>query len=322
MRRIKRLESRSARLVAFAGALVIAIGLSLGLSPIWSFRLAGGFIYAMVMISLNILTGYAGQVSFGHSALMGTGAFTGALLASRGAPPLLALASAGLCTAAFAALLGLPAVRIRGLQLAVVTLGYAVLAENFLFRHISRGGAGLAVPRGRLLGLDLRSDRVFALLCLALLVLVYFGDIRLLRTRAGRAFLAVRDDEMVASAAGIDVARYKLMAFSLSGLIAGLAGGLFAYRVESVSAASFPFQLSITFALLAVVGGLGSRPGVVFVSFVFLFVPEVITPLERVFPLVYAIVALVNLGRMPGGVGSLIPGSKTPLARGIRDARS
>lgn len=217
---------------------------------------------AMVGLSMNVLAGYAGQVSLAQAALYGTGAFTlGTLTTNQGVPWIIALPAAGLITAAVALLIGGPALRIRGLNLAIATLGFQFLMQRVVFRSTLFGGAsGVDIEAPEFFGVVVEEYR-FLWVILTVLTLVWFVDRNLTRSKAGRAFFAVRQDEQVAASFGVPVARMKLLAFGISGFYAGLAGALFGTLQGDVSNELFDYVLSIEFLVFAVLGGLGSRAG-------------------------------------------------------------
>ena len=218
-------------------------------------------IFACVALSMNMLTGYLGQLSLGHQAFFGIGAFVAATMVTVNNLPFVAGIVIGGLSGAFAAIiLGGVALRVRGLYLAIVTLAYGLLAENslFLIRSLTGGGAGVTATRPTLFA----TNRQYAYLCLIVLAVLFIFDWRLMKSKAGRAILAIRDDEKVAASFGINVTGYKLLAFVLSGTYAGLAGALFAFQIQNVNAAPFNLALALTFVLMAVVGGLGNRIGV------------------------------------------------------------
>jgi branched-chain amino acid transport system permease protein len=168
---------------------------------------------------------------------------------------------AGLVGAAFALLMGLAALRITGLYLALITLVFGLTLGESLFEveEITRGGGGMPADRPEWLF----DDRDFFYFCLAFLIVACFLDWRLLKSKTGRALLALKENERVAEAFGINVTAFKLLAFVLSGSLAGVAGALLAYRIGIVTASGFGFNLALTFVLMTVVGGLGSRFGVI-----------------------------------------------------------
>ena len=219
-------------------------------------------IFSIVALSMNMLTGYLGQLSLGHQAFFGVGAFVAAtVVTTHGLPFPVALIAGGLSGAVATIILGAVALRITGLYLAIVTLAYGLLAENslFLIRALTGGGAG--VPANRPVGFE--TNARYAYICLGVLAVLFIFDWRLMKTKAGRAILAIRDDEKVAASFGINITGYKLLAFVLSGVYAGLAGGLFAFQIGNVVSSPFNLGLALTFVLMAVVGGLGNRIGVI-----------------------------------------------------------
>lgn len=282
-------------------------------------------IFAIVALSMNILMGYAGQISLGHAAFYGIGAFISGVVVSQVLAPTGGAAqpvveggglmaqidplfrfSAGLVLAgvagAVAALgLGAVALRLRGLYLALVTIAYGALAENTLFKlSIFGGGAGIQAPRPPLFD----SDISYTYLVIAFLAVFLFLDWRLTSSRAGRAIQALRDDERVAASWGINVTGFKLLAFVLSGVLAGIAGGLFAHLILAVNSTEFTLQLSLTFVLMTVVGGLGNRWGVIQGGILF-------AVLGRIFEAIAH--ALENAGIEPG---FSIPFTTTDVAFG------
>jgi len=260
---------RVIRLLA-AGA---AAGVLIGIGPIRdyidgrSYAFAWALTAALVGLSVNVLAGYAGQISLAQAVLYGSGAFTiGHMSSGLGIPWLISLPIAGLLTAAIALIIGFPALRVRGLNLAILTLGFQIFMQRGLFRldAIGGGAAGIEVRRPTLFGWDTQSNTAFLWVILAVIAIVWIVDRNLTRSKTGRAFFALRQDEQVAASFGIAVSRYKLLAFAISGFYAGLAGGLFGTLLEHVSSEPFEYNFSIEFLVFAVLGGLGSRLGTAF----------------------------------------------------------
>jgi branched-chain amino acid transport system permease protein len=312
------LLARATVATVIAGAVLLPPLLASG---VWNQRIALAAIYAIIGLSVNVLTGHAGQISLGHQAFVGIGAFMTAYLVSvSGVAFPAAVAFAAATGAVMAAALGLAALRIRGLYLALVTLAFGLAAEATLFnwRAFTGGGAGALAPRPSLFA----TDMAYAYLCLGILALVLLLDWRLVRTKAGRALTAVRNDERMAASLGVDVTGYKLLAFVLSGTLAGLAGALFAHWNQVVQARDFDFQIALVWVLMAVVGGLRSRAGVVIMSAFFALLPTVLPQLltaspvqppfvnEAVYhvlpPFVAVVLLLITLTLVPGGVGALL----------------
>ncbi|MGH2820660.1 MAG: branched-chain amino acid ABC transporter permease, partial [Actinomycetota bacterium] len=288
-------------------------------------------IFAIVGLSLNVIMGYAGQVSLGHHAFVGLAAFVSARVVSESGQSFwIGLAAAVLSGAASAGILGVVALRIKGLYLALITLAYGFVAVNSLFEipSFTGGGAGMSAPRPA----GFESDRAFAYLCLAFLALTLFVDWRLLRTKVGRAILSLKHSESVAGSYGINVTLYKVMAFVLSGALAGLAGSLFAHRVTTVVSADFTFQSALLWVLMVVVGGLGSRTGVVIGSAFFAlfeYLVELIDPVTRFLEdnlnrnaseltlVIGPLLALLTIIQFPGGIAEQI----SPLTRWLSGQR-
>lgn len=273
-------------------------------------------VYGCVALSMNILVGYLGQLSLGHQAFFGVGAFAAALVTTdpRLDLPFAAGLGVAAATGALSALvIGYIALRVRGLYLAIVTLAYGLLAEQSLFQI---GLLSAGVPADRPVGFE--GSRAFAYLCLGVLAAMYAFDWRLLASKAGRALLAIRDDERVAQTFGINVTRYKLLAFTVSGVFAGVAGGLFGPLIGTVVAENtFDLFLALTFVFMTVVGGLGNRVGVLVGAVLFSSLTELLGALRAVVPflpepnpiytpVIGALGIIVVLVFAPGGIGQLL----------------
>ena len=219
-------------------------------------------IYALVALSLNAVIGYVGQLSLGHQGFVGLGAALSAYTATAQGLPFFATVLVGLGTGAAAALImGLVALRVSGLYLALVTLVFGLTMQSSIFNISSLSGNGAGQKSNRPSFIQ-DSDQFFWLL-VGVLVVVLYLDRQLTRSKAGRALAALKENERVAEAVGVDVTRYKLLAFTYSGAVAGLAGSLFAYNSQQFSQKDFDFLLALTFVAMTVVGGPGSRVGVV-----------------------------------------------------------
>jgi branched-chain amino acid transport system permease protein len=289
-------------------------------------------IYAIIGLSLNVLLGYAGQISLGHQAFVGIGAFTAAYMTSVHEQNFVAAVGVTVIVGALQALiLGFVSVRITGLYFALVTLTYGTMAENSLFNipSLTGGSAGQAAPKPAGFGSDYR----YYYLCLAFLAVVLFVDWRLTSTKTGRALLAIRQDPRVAASFGAGLKRYVLIAFVVSGIFASLAGALLAYNTTSVVSSQFTFRLAMVFVIMTVVGGLRSRAGVVVAS-VFFSLTDYLFDKLRLDALVDAIPVLPDmpaefaplvigpllliftLTRHPGGFGQIL----RPIGRWLRGA--
>lgn len=269
------------------------------------FTLGWAMCSAMVGLSMNVLAGYAGQISLAQAVLFGTGAFTvGSLATLQGLPWLVAVPLAGLMTALVALLIGFPALRIRGLNLAIATIGFQFAMQRVIFRAKFFGGAaGVEVALPKIFGIQV-DERGFLWVILTVLVLVWILDQNLSRSRAGRAFLALRQDEQVAASFGIPVARYKLLAFAISGFYAGLAGALFGTLQGDVTNELFDYTFSIEFLVFAVLGGLGSRAGTAIGSAFPILFRQFLSFLRIAGNMLGGVLLVVTLLRYQGGMAA------------------
>ena len=336
----------SARLLVLAAIFGAVIWVTAIVPNYWADRISLAVIFAIIGLSLNIVLGYVGQVSLGHHGFVGIAAFVAAYYVSGSGDPgsvarcsidscsfgtfLTATAIAALSGAVAAMLLGLIALRIKGLYLALITLAYGFVAERSIFEipFLTRGGAGMPATRPD----GWATDREFAFLCFFFLSAVIFVDWRLLRSKVGRAILSIKHSESVAATYGINVTSYKVLAFILSGLFAGIAGSLLAFRAETVVSNDFNFANALLWVLMVVVGGLGSRVGVIIGSAFFALFPFLIVligPLDDFIrhtlgrePDYFTIVigsalAILTIIQYPGGIGEQI----SPITRWLGGKR-
>lgn len=219
-------------------------------------------------LGLNILVGYTGQISIGHGALMSVGAYTAANLITRMDMPFwLAVPAGGLMAAAIGAVIGVPSLRIKGLYLAIATLAAQLIIE-WTINHVPwiSGGlqASIEVPRPRLFGHALESQTQLYLFLLFFSVLAIVATVNLVRSRIGRAFVAIRDHDIAAELIGIDIFRYKLIAFAISSFYAGVTGVLYTYYLGVANYEQFQVNVSIDYLAMIIIGGLGSVLGSIF----------------------------------------------------------
>lgn len=266
--------------------------------------LVGTVAVAITALGLDVLVGRTGQLSLAHAAFLGVGGFTAINVGGRGAPWPLAIVAAVVVTAAVATISGLPALRIRGLQVAVVTLAFQVMAERFLFVRSDVTAGSLVFERPSLF----ESDTALYLFSLACLGLVLAVRHRLGITRAGRALLAVRDVEDRSPAFGIDPGPTKLLAYTISGAIVGLGGAVLAVKATSFGTAIDPFRLlqSLLLVAIVVVGGAGSGPGIIVAAVVIQAFPQLFTELKRTGPLISAALLVVAIVAQPEGIGGVL----------------
>ena len=229
----------------------------------WLSQLSFILIYGIVGLGLMLLAGFTGLFSIGHAAFLGVGAYTEAVLAAKGWPfPLSILVAMGL-SAAVGIVVGLPALRVKGIYLGIATLSFGFIVEEVLARweSVTGGNAGMLVKSIDVFGWQPGSGAGFYLVCLVLAVLATLLVLNLLRSPTGRAFVAIRDSEISAQSMGIHLARYKSLSFAISAALAGLGGALYAHKISFLSPDQFNIVQSIDLLLMIVIGGLGSVHG-------------------------------------------------------------
>jgi branched-chain amino acid transport system permease protein len=297
----------------FAAAVVILIGgFPLAMSGPDVNLVSLIFVDAMLGLSLLVLTGWAGQISLGQMAFAAVGAYVTAVLSARfGLDIMLTLAIAGVAGAVTSCLVGIPVFRLRGIYLAVATVAFALGTTVFLLNPTYLGRMlPSSIDRPTLLGLSLDDEKVFYYFTLAFLVLTVAAVAGLRRSRTARALIAARDNEGQAQSFGINLLRVRLEAFAVSGFIAAVAGGLFAFHEHGVSAGNFTGDASINIFLMTVLGGLGSLAG-----------PLLGAAYTAVFSLMHSpVVDLLNTGLGTLVVLMLFPGGLSSILYSARDA--
>jgi len=228
-------------------------------------------------MGLNILTGFTGQISLGQVGFLLTGAYAYAVpVAKYGWSPLAGFVLAALVPAAVSLVVGAPSLRLKGLYLAITTLAFSFIIDTVILeaRWLTNGARGLHVRHPGLVGINFDGDVAFAHLCLAFALAALLATLNLRRSRVGRAFVAIRDNDVAARAMGINLHAYKLLAFATSAAITGLAGALYGIYLSFVSVEGFPFLLSIEALAILIVGGLGSTLGAVLGTVFIVLLPE------------------------------------------------
>jgi len=280
-------------------------------------------IWTIVGLGLNLLIGFGGQVSLGHSAFFAIGAYTVAVAGESGLPHPFTLVAAGVLPFVVGYLIGLPALRLKGLQLGLVTLAMA-MATPAVIRALepwTHGSRGIAIEGDPPAWVPLAHDQWVYYLALIAAALAYLVTRRLARGRLGRSFVAVREAELVAETLGVDVWQTKTRLFAASAVYAGVAGGLYAMLLEFIGPENFGLTLSISFVTLIVVGGLATVPGAVLGA---LFVQYVPTFTSSISPAatgaVYGAVLIVFAFFLPYGLVGLLRAALAPVVRRIPGA--
>jgi branched-chain amino acid transport system permease protein len=259
-------------------------------------------------LGLNILVGYTGQVSIGHGAFMSVGAYTAANLAIRlDSPWPLNILAGGLMAAAVGAVVGIPSLRIKGLYLAIATLAGQLIIE-WIINHVTfiSGGvqASIEVARPQLGSMVLSTQRDMYYFLLFFVALAVIGTMNLVRSRVGRAFIAIRDHDIAAEIIGINIFRYKLVAFAISSFYAGVTGVLYTYFLGIANYEQFQIGVSIDYLAMIIIGGLGSVLGSILGAFFITLLPIVIR---------YAMEAFGGMFLEPQTVLNLIPNLRLML---------
>ena len=273
-------------------AVLVAAPFTLG--AYWLTQMSMVMIYAIAGLGLMLLSGYTGLMSVGHAAFLGVGAYTQALLVGAGVPFPLALLAAALVSGAVGVVVGLPALRVKGIYLAIATLAFGFIVEEILVRweSVTGGNGGLPVDTPSLFGMRLSGAVPLYWIVLVVTVLVTLLLLNLLRSGTGRAFIAIRDSEISAQSMGIGLARYKTMSFALSAAIVGIAGGLYAHQMRYLSPEQFGVLVSIDLLILIVIGGLGSLHGAFFGAIFLIATPQLISAYKAWLP--------AAIGQAPG----------------------
>ncbi len=251
-------------------------------------------IYGIASIGLMLLVGYSGQLSLGHAAFLAIGAYAHTLLLTSQIPLIMALLGGGTAAGVAGLLVALPAVRMSGVYVAIVTLTFALICEQLLihWRAVTGGFGGISVPSPLVLGFDFSKPMAFYLLCLSLLTVTLVVAANLVRGRSGRAWVAIRESELAARSMGIPVAAYKVLAFGVSGFFTGIAGALFAHHLGYLSPDAFRYPTSVLLLLMVVVGGLGSLQGALIGAVAVGLLPQGLAVLKDTLP--------PALGEQPG----------------------
>ncbi len=266
-------------------------------------------IYIITSMGLNFTLGYTGQISLGHAAFMGLGAYTVALMTLNGYSFWLALPLGVLITFVAGLALGLPSLRVKHHYLALVTLGFGTVIY-LLFSNeyeITGGFSGLpGIPRPSFFGLDLSSDIAFYFLVAAFLVLLTGIALWILNSRWGRAFKAIRENDMRAEMVGVSLLTYKLLAFAIGAAYAGIAGGLLAPLMKFVDPTSFPVHESFWFLIMLIIGGSGRFEGPFVGAIVVMLLPQFLRGTQQLYFVIFAAITLILLIFWPGGLTSLL----------------
>jgi branched-chain amino acid transport system permease protein len=314
------MSDRTLRIAGVAALLVFAVLVPFVFGPyrVGQFTLVAA--YAVAALGLNLLVGYSGQISLGHGAFFALGAYTAALLIEKaGVPYLLTVPIAGALAFAVGFVFGVPALRLRGLYLALVTLALAVATPQLIkrFDALTEGTQGMTVAQPESPGwLPLADDQFLYLLTLVVAAIMFALAWSLMRSQVGRAVQAVRDGEIPASTLGVDLATTKTRVFALSAAYAGVAGALYVFAIGFVAPEAFTVTISLAFLAAIVVGGLATIVGAVFGALFIEFVPVYASDVnDALTGVIYGGVLILAMFVMPGGVAGLLRRIRKLVAR-------
>jgi branched-chain amino acid transport system permease protein len=255
-------------------------------SPYWLHSLDRIGIAVIGAVGLNILVGYTGQISLGQGGFLAVGAYTAGLISIHsGLPPVVGIVVAATTSAAFGAFFGLPALRLKGLYLAIATLAsQEIIIWIILHWKYAGAAAPLTITEPtKVFGWTVAGDKSWYFVILAFAALAVIVATNLFRTGVGRAFLAIRDQDIAAEAMGVDTARYKIIAFAISSGFVGVAGALTAYWTQILTFEAFTIDVSIAYLAMVIIGGLGSVSGAVYGAFFILGLEDWLTKFGQKF---------------------------------------
>lgn len=262
--------------------------------------------YIALAISLNLITGFMGQVSLGHAAFYGIGAYTAAILATKlklNFP--ITFIAACVVTGIFGMLLAIPALKLKGSYLSIVTLGFCEIIRliELNWMDLTRGPMGIvSIPPPTFLGFKIDKPNEFYYMCLVLVIISIVLIINLIDSRIGRGLVAIREDEIAAEAMGINVFVYKVMAFTIGAVFAGLMGAFYAQYVRYIDPNLFNFDQSIQILSMIILGGLGSIPGSILGAVLLSVIPELMRGLAEYRMLIYGLLLVIMMLIRPQGL--------------------
>ncbi|MGZ5154790.1 MAG: branched-chain amino acid ABC transporter permease [Caldimonas sp.] len=310
---------KHARMLGWAVVLVAALIPSLA-GGYWLYLLTLTGAYGVVALGLNLLTGLSGQISLGHAGFFAIGAYVGTVATSKFGVPYFAASTLAVAVGWLIGLLvGFPAVRLRGLYLAIATLAFGIGVERLIyhFKGITGGAYGLEVKAPSVFGYVFDSPTKLYYLVLVIVVLAVLFISNVVRSRPGRMLVAMRDSPLAASSMGIDVSRLKVLAFAVSAAMAALGGVLYAPIINFISVEHFTLWLSITFISMIVVGGLNSITGSFLGAAFVVLVPEALRGFGAYHQIIYGLAMILVFVFWPTGLA----GIAALLARRVTGAK-
>ncbi|MCT4563196.1 MAG: branched-chain amino acid ABC transporter permease [Maledivibacter sp.] len=281
-------------------------------------------VYTILSLSLGLVTGYTGQVSLGHAAFYAIGAYVSALLSvNYGLSFFITAPVAAIVTALCGLLLGLPILRLSGTYLAITTLGFCEVVRMVLlnWENVTNGPLGISrIPKPSLFGMDLTLyNNGLYYLMLAFLVLTTLVMLAIVKSKMGRALVAIREDEMAATMMGVKTTVYKVAAFVIAAFFSGLAGAFYAHMIRFIDPNTFTFDTSILILSIVILGGMGTINGMFLGSAILVSFPEVLRFLQEYRFIVYGAVLVVMMRYRPQGILGGQKKTKYRLPKGVND---
>lgn len=263
----------------------------------------------IIVVGLNFITGLTGQMNLGTAGIFSVGAYTSALLSTKlGINPWVCLIAAVIMGFLIGMGLGYPSLRVSGVYLALTTIGFSEIVRILMTNLTDLTGGALGVtgiPTFSIFGYEFRSNKQIYYLYLGIALLLIFSAYRIVNSKWGRSFLAVKDNPEAVSAGGVNIARVKIMAFTLAAVYATIAGSLYAHYIGFINPSAYNLEFSINYVVMLVIGGIGSVPGNILGAILVTIVPEFLRFMENYYWLVFSIITLLFVIFLPNGIVSL-----------------
>jgi branched-chain amino acid transport system permease protein len=301
-------------------AVILLLILPLFLGKYTVFLLSLLAVYALVSLGLNLLMGYTGQIAAGHAGFLAIGAYVTALVTANveWLPCFVTLLLAGMFSGIIGFLLGIPILRLKGFYIAMATLAFGVVVSEVILQwsSVTGGDDGFSVPTARIAGFAFDSDFKLYYLIVSVTIILTILAKNLVKGYIGRAFIALRESEIAAQTIGIDLAKYKTIAFAISAFYTGVAGGLFAFLITFLSPDAFTIELSIDFIAMIVIGGMGSILGSIIGAVILTGMQQVLASLLDLQILIFGISLIVFMIFMPRGISGMLYGLRDRYFKG------
>lgn len=312
-------KTKVSKMVSIIAALIVALLVpQMGFNDYIITIFVQALLYSIIVLGLNFITGMTGQMNLGNAAVFGLGAYASALATTKlGISPWLAMLLVIAVGWLIGILLGYPSLRVKGVYLTLTTIAFNEIVRLCLQNMEWTGGVGgvRSIPRFNLFGLVIKTPTQNFYFILVILILFIIISHRFIHSKYGRAFIAVRDNVEAVETCGIKLSRIKVQAFTLSTIYGAVAGGLYASFMGYIAPTTFTMNLSMSFAVMLIIGGRCSIPGCIIGSFVIAFAPELLRFLGIYYQAVYAIVIMLALVFNPDGLVSLGPKCRKQFIR-------